>query len=127
MMTFARQGVEPGSQDTGYFVNALLSLANYYHIGIPGSPIKPEPRRRAAALLPGSVRLWRCPEVPVTGWAAMILEGEGGANDIQQVQEVAQPPGSSARAAVIRRPLQCLAMVVFERGAPGGSLALGPS
>jgi len=35
----ARQGVEPGSQETGYFVNALISLASYYRKGIPGSPV----------------------------------------------------------------------------------------
>lgn len=35
----ATQGVEPGSQDTGYFVNALMALANYYRNGIPGSPV----------------------------------------------------------------------------------------
>jgi TPR repeat protein len=38
----AAQGVEPGSEDTGFFVNALLSLADYYQHGIPGSPIKPD-------------------------------------------------------------------------------------
>ncbi|NKF32239.1 sel1 repeat family protein, partial [Pseudomonas sp. BGM005] len=36
----AQQGVEPGSEDTGFFVNALLSLANYYKHGISGSPVK---------------------------------------------------------------------------------------
>ncbi len=36
----AQQGVEPGSEDTGFFINALLSLANYYKHGIPGSPVR---------------------------------------------------------------------------------------
>ena len=31
----ARDGVEPGSSDTGYFVHALVSLAGYYRGGIP--------------------------------------------------------------------------------------------
>src|SRR3954471_7267132 len=36
----AQQGVEPGSEDTGFFVNALLSLASYYKHGIAGSPVR---------------------------------------------------------------------------------------
>ncbi|RVO75509.1 sel1 repeat family protein, partial [Sinorhizobium medicae] len=35
----AQQGVEPGSEDTGYFVNALISLAGYYRRGIPDTPV----------------------------------------------------------------------------------------
>ena len=34
----ASQGVEPGSNDTGFFVNALMALAGYYYRGIPQSP-----------------------------------------------------------------------------------------
>jgi TPR repeat protein len=55
----ARQGVEPGSQDTGYFVNALLSLANYYQAGIPGQPGQSQSWRGAAALFPGGFGVWR--------------------------------------------------------------------
>ncbi len=36
----ARNGIEPGSADTGYFVNALMSLAHYYQNGIPDSPVE---------------------------------------------------------------------------------------
>jgi TPR repeat protein len=49
----ARQGVEPGSQDTGYFVNALLSLANYYQNGHSGQPGQSQSGCGAAALFPG--------------------------------------------------------------------------
>ena len=36
----ARQGIEPGSEDTGFFVNALMALAGYYRRGISDSPVK---------------------------------------------------------------------------------------
>ena len=36
----AQAGVEPGSEDTGYFANALIALASYYRRGIPDSPVK---------------------------------------------------------------------------------------
>lgn len=34
----AQQGVEPGSEDTGFFNNALPSLASYYKSGILVAP-----------------------------------------------------------------------------------------
>lgn len=46
----AQQGVEPGSEDTGFFVNALLALANYYKHGIAGSPVKIDLTQRASSI-----------------------------------------------------------------------------
>ncbi len=44
----ASQGVEPGSNDTGFFVNALLSLAHYYREGIPAVLSRPTSARRVS-------------------------------------------------------------------------------
>ncbi len=106
----ARQGVEPGSQDTGYFVNALISLATYYQKGIPGSPV--------AADLPTARQLYfqaasafGIPEAQYR-LGRMILEGQGGANDIQQAKKWlnrARVSGHAAAAAV-------LGNVVFSEG-----------
>lgn len=54
----ANQGVEPGSADTGFFVNALLSLARYYRQGIPETPVKADLARRGRSI-PGGIHL-RC-------------------------------------------------------------------
>lgn len=106
----ARQGVEPGSQDTGYFVNALLSLANYYQLGIPGSPIKPN-LGAARQLYFQAASAFGVPEAQYR-LGRMILEGQGGANDIQQAKKWlnrARVSGHPAASAV-------LGNVVFEEG-----------
>ncbi|EDQ33344.1 TPR repeat, SEL1 subfamily [Hoeflea phototrophica DFL-43] len=106
----ARQGVEPGSQDTGYFVNALLSLANYYQAGIPGSPVKPN-LGAARQLYFQAASAFGVPEAQYR-LGRMILEGKGGANDIQQAKKWlnrARVSGHPAAAAV-------LGNVVFEEG-----------
>lgn len=46
----AQQGVEPGSEDTGYFVNALISLAGYYRRGIPDTPVRSDCRRPGSCI-----------------------------------------------------------------------------
>ncbi|MCZ4288530.1 tetratricopeptide repeat protein [Hoeflea alexandrii] len=106
----ARQGVEPGSQDTGYFVNALLSLATYYQKGIPGSPIKAN-LGAARQLYFQAASAFGVPEAQYR-LGRMILQGEGGANDIQQAKKWlnrARVSGHPAAAAV-------LGNVVFEEG-----------
>ncbi|WP_324288175.1 tetratricopeptide repeat protein [Hoeflea algicola] len=106
----ARQGVEPGSQDTGYFVNALLSLAIYYQKGIPGSPIKAN-LGAARQLYFQAASAFGVPEAQYR-LGRMILEGQGGANDIQQAKKWlnrARVSGHPAASAV-------LGNVVFEEG-----------
>jgi TPR repeat protein len=106
----ARQGVEPGSQDTGYFVNALLSLANYYQAGIPGSPVKAN-LGAARQLYFQAASAFGVPEAQYR-LGRMILEGKGSANDIQQAKKWlnrARVSGHPAASAV-------LGNVVFEEG-----------
>lgn len=106
----ARQGVEPGSQDTGYFVNSLLSLATYYQKGIPGSPVKAN-LGVARQLYFQAASAFGVPEAQYR-LGRMILEGEGGADDIQQAKKWlnrARASGHPAASAV-------LGNVVFEEG-----------
>lgn len=106
----ARQGIEPGSQDTGYFVNALLSLATYYQKGIPGSPVKADPSA-ARQLYFQAASAFGVPEAQYR-LGRMILEGQGGANDLQQAKKWlnrARTSGHPAASAL-------LGNVVFEEG-----------
>ncbi|TWF56433.1 exopolysaccharide production regulator ExoR [Neorhizobium alkalisoli] len=81
----ASQGVEPGSEDTGFFVNALLSLASYYRRGIPDTPIKPD-LSQARQLYFQVASTFGIPEAQFQ-LAKMILAGEGGAANIQQAKK----------------------------------------
>lgn len=81
----ASQGVEPGSEDTGFFVNALLSLAGYYRHGIPGSPVKTD-MSQARQLYFQVASTFGVPEAQFE-LAQMILAGEGGRSDIQQAKK----------------------------------------
>lgn len=81
----AQQGVEPGSEDTGYFVNALISLANYYRRGIAGSPVKPD-LGTARQLYFQAASTFGVPEAQFQ-LARMILAGEGGRADVQQAKK----------------------------------------
>ncbi|MEN0002133.1 MAG: tetratricopeptide repeat protein [Pseudomonadota bacterium] len=40
-----RDGAEPGTRDSAFVANALVSLAGYFEHGIPGSPVKADPLR----------------------------------------------------------------------------------
>ncbi|MBA69730.1 MAG: exopolysaccharide production negative regulator [Rhizobiales bacterium] len=81
----ARQGVEPGSPDTGYFVNALVSLAHYYQNGIPDSPVKPD-LGAARQLYFQAASAFGMPEAQYR-LGRMILDGQGGDNSIQQAKK----------------------------------------
>lgn len=81
----ARQGVEPGSPDTGYFVNALISLANYYQHGIPDSPIRPD-LGAARQLYFQAASAFGVPEAQYR-LGRMILEGDRGPNSTQQAKK----------------------------------------
>lgn len=81
----ASQGVEPGSEDTGFFVNALLALAEYYQKGIPESPIHPDLNQarqlyfQAASAFGNAEAQFRL--------AKMLLSGEGGEVNIRQAKK----------------------------------------
>jgi TPR repeat protein len=81
----ASQGVEPGSNDTGFFVNALMSLAGYYYRGIPASPVRPDLSTarqlyfQAASTFGNADAQYRL--------AKMLLAGEGGDVNIKQAKK----------------------------------------
>lgn len=81
----AQQGIEPGSADTGYFVNALISLANYYRRGIAGSPVQPD-LSTARQLYFQAASTFGVPEAQFQ-LARMILAGDGGRADVQQAKK----------------------------------------
>jgi TPR repeat protein len=81
----ANQGVEPGSNDTGFFVNALMALADYYQKGIPESPIHTDLSQarqlyfQAASTFGDAEAQFRL--------AKMLLTGEGGNVNIKQAKK----------------------------------------
>ncbi len=81
----ARQGVEPGSRDTGYFVHALVSLAGYYRLGIPNSPVRPD-LAQARHLYFHAASAFGVPEAQFQ-LGRMIMLGEGGKNDLRQAKK----------------------------------------
>ena len=81
----ASQGIEPGSEDTGFFVNALLSLASYYRHGIAGSPVRTD-MSQARQLYFQVASTFGVSEAQFQ-LAQMILAGEGGRADVQQAKK----------------------------------------
>jgi len=81
----ARQGIEPGSNDTGFFVNALKSLAGYYYRGIPESPVHSDLATarqlyfQAASTFGDADAQFRL--------AKMLLAGEGGEVNVKQAKK----------------------------------------
>ncbi|ACP25140.1 exopolysaccharide production negative regulator precursor [Sinorhizobium fredii NGR234] len=81
----AQQGVEPGSEDTGYFVNALIALAGYYRRGIPDSPVQADlPQARQLYFQAAST--FGIAEAQFQ-LARMLLSGEGGTVNVQQAKK----------------------------------------
>ncbi|MBO9098717.1 MULTISPECIES: exopolysaccharide production regulator ExoR [unclassified Rhizobium] len=81
----AQQGVEPGSEDTGFFINALLSLANYYKSGIPNTPVKTD-LNQARQLYFQVASTFGIAEAQFQ-LAKMMLSGEGGTPNVQQAKK----------------------------------------
>ncbi|CAN7515060.1 exopolysaccharide production regulator ExoR [Pararhizobium sp. LjRoot238] len=81
----AEKGVEPGSEDTGYFVNALISLAGYYRRGIPDSPIKSD-LSQARQLYFQAASTFGVAEAQFQ-LAKMLLAGDGGSVNVQQAKK----------------------------------------
>jgi TPR repeat protein len=81
----AAAGVEPGSEDTGFFINALMSLADYYRDGIPGTPVKRDVSQ-ARQLYFQAASAFGVPEAQFE-LARMMLAGEGGSTSVQQAKK----------------------------------------
>jgi len=73
----ARQGVEPGSQDTGYFrQRAAVAGDLITRMGIPGSPVKAN-LGAARQLYFQAASAFGVPEAQYRSWPRVILEGHG--------------------------------------------------
>lgn len=81
----ANQGVEPGSEDTGFFANALVALAGYYRRGIPDTPVAVD-LGQARQLYFQAASTFGVPEAQFQ-LARMVLKGEGGAVNVHQAKK----------------------------------------
>jgi uncharacterized protein len=81
----ARQGVEPGSEDLGYFVNALMSLAGYYKRGIPGSPVAVD-MVQARQLYFHAASAFGLADAQFE-LARLMMDGLGGDDDVHQAKK----------------------------------------
>ncbi|KNY16772.1 MULTISPECIES: exopolysaccharide production regulator ExoR [unclassified Shinella] len=81
----AQAGVEPGSEDTGYFANALIALASYYRRGIPDSPVKID-MTQARQLYFQAASAFGIPEAQFQ-LGRMMLSGEGGSVSVHQAKK----------------------------------------
>ena len=81
----AQAGVEPGSEDTGYFANALIALASYYRRGIPDSPVKID-LTQARQLYFQAASAFGIPEAQFQ-LGRMMLSGEGGTVSVHQAKK----------------------------------------
>ncbi|SIQ59724.1 hypothetical protein SAMN05880561_103687 [Rhizobium sp. RU33A] len=106
----ANQGVEPGSADTGFFVNALLSLARYYRQGIPDSPVKAD-LAQARQIYFQVASTFGVPEAQFQ-LARMILAGEGGRVNVQQAKKWLNLARKSGHAGA----MSIFGNVLFEEG-----------
>ena len=106
----ASQGVEPGSSDTGFFVNALMALAGYYKVGIPGSPVTAD-LAQARQLYFQAASAFGVPEAQFQ-LARMILAGEGGRANVQQAKKWLNLARSSGHAGA----MAVFGNVLFQEG-----------
>lgn len=81
----AQAGVEPGSEDTGYFANALIALASYYRRGIADSPVKID-LTQARQLYFQAASAFGIPEAQFQ-LGRMMLSGEGGSVSVHQAKK----------------------------------------
>jgi uncharacterized protein len=106
----ANQGIEPGSEDTGFFVNALLSLARYYRQGIPETPVKAD-LAQARQIYFQVASTFGVPEAQFQ-LARMILAGEGGSVNVQQAKKWLNLARKSGHAGA----MSVFGNVLFEEG-----------
>lgn len=113
----ASQGVEPGSEDTGYFVNALISLAGYYRRGIPGSPVHMD-LDQARQLYFQAASTFGVAEAQFQ-LARMLLTGEGGTVNVQQAKKWLNRARKNGHAGA----MAVFGNVIFQEGQTARGLA----
>ena len=105
-----REGAAPGSRESTFVANALVSLANYIRRGIPGSPVGANPDQ-ARNLLWQAAADFGDPDAQFE-LGRMFLYGEGGAADPRQAARwfnLAADKGHVGARAL-------LGQMLFERG-----------
>lgn len=114
----AREGVEPGTPEMGYFANALVSLAGYYRKGITESPIKID-LNQARQLYFHAASVFGIAEAQYQ-LALMMLNGEGGERDVMQAKKWLNRARKSNHVGA----MATLGHVMFEEGYTVRGLAL---
>lgn len=114
----ASQGIEPGSEDTGYFANALIALAGYYTRGIPDSPVSVD-LSQARQLYFQAASTFGIPQAQFE-LARMMLSGEGGASNVHQAKKWLNRAQKNGHAAA----MGLLGNIIFQEGQSARGLAM---
>lgn len=114
----ASQGVEPGSEDTGFFVNALIALAGYYSRGIPDSPVSID-MNQARQLYFQAASTFGVPQAQFE-LARMMLSGEGGSTNIHQAKKWLNRAQKNGHAGA----MGLLGNLIFQEGQSARGLAM---
>ncbi|TCT34805.1 hypothetical protein EDC90_10296 [Martelella mediterranea] len=116
-LKLVNEDVEPGSPDTGFYVNALMALAEYYETGIADTPVKKD-LAQARQLYFQAASVFGYPEAQYR-LAKMILHGEGGPENVRLAKKwlnVARQNGNIPAMAVFGN-------LIFNEGQPVLGLA----
>ncbi|MFC6444822.1 exopolysaccharide production regulator ExoR [Shinella zoogloeoides] len=113
----AQAGVEPGSEDTGYFANALIALASYYRRGIPDSPVKID-LTQARQLYFQAASAFGIPEAQFQ-LGRMMLTGEGGSVSVHQAKKWLNRARSKGHAGA----MGLFGNIIFQEGDAARGLA----
>lgn len=104
------EGAAPGSRESTFVANALVSLAAYMERGIPGSPVAADPRRARDLYWQAAANFGEANAQFELG--RMLLQGQGGAEDPRQAARwfnLAATKGHAGAQAM-------LGQMLFERG-----------
>ncbi|RFZ86524.1 sel1 repeat family protein [Shinella sp. WSJ-2] len=113
----AQAGVEPGSEDTGYFANALIALAGYYRRGISDSPVKID-LAQARQLYFQAASAFGIPEAQFQ-LGRMMLTGEGGSVSVHQAKKWLNRARNNGHAGA----LGLFGNIIFQEGDTARGLA----
>lgn len=114
----ASQGVEPGSEDTGFFANALIALAGYYRRGIPDSPVTID-LGQARQLYFQAASTFGVPEAQFE-LGRMMLSGEGGSTNVHQAKKWLNRARKNGHSGA----MGLFGNVIFQEGQTARGLAL---
>lgn len=104
------EGAAPGSRESTFVANALVSLASYMKRGIPGSPVAADPRRARDLYWQAAANFGEANAQFELG--RMLLDGQGGVADPRQAARwfnLAAGKGHAGAQAM-------LGQMLFERG-----------